>query len=339
MTDERKGNSTPDKERETASDFNKSKGEGRAEEKIEARTEERERAEARTDEEPRVRGGRNDSTKWIAGAVAALLLITLFTVTPLRQAAADFLAQFRVQRMEIVEVNPQQMQHMAQQIQTQIGEIDLQQFGKVDVRKNPEQRQVTLAEARQQVPFAIQAPTFLPEQFRLNEPVTVHQGGEVAFTLDVGQVNALLQQLGATRMLPENLQDKTFRIAIPEGVRMQYIHADGQQQVNISQFNSPEIMVPGGVDEREVRDALLDLPVLPQELRSQLAAIDDWKNTAIVPYIEGHMDRVEVKGEEAIYGLSPQGLGHLMWMENGLIIQMHGNLDKETMIQVAQSLR
>ncbi|KAB2952671.1 DUF4367 domain-containing protein [Heliorestis acidaminivorans] len=297
------------------------------------------RMDREDEKKDRIEERKDDRSKWIAGAVAAVLLVGLFTMTPLRQAAADFLAQFRAQRIEIVEVNPQQMQHLAQNIQTQVGEIDLQQFGKVDVREKPVQNQLPLAEARKQIPFPVKTPAFVPELFRLNEPVTIHQGGHVAFTLDVNQVNALLQQLGAQTLLPENLQNKTFEIAVPKGIRMQYIHADEEQQFNISQFNSPEINVPGGVDEIAVRNALLDLPVLPEELRSQLAAIDDWKNTAIVPYVEGQMDRLEINGQEALYGLSPRGMGHLMWMDNGVIMQMHGNLDKETLIQIAQSLR
>ncbi|MTV48916.1 DUF4367 domain-containing protein [Heliobacillus mobilis] len=282
-----------------------------------------------------------DRRKKMVAAVATILLLSgLIALTPLRQATADFLSRFRVQRMETVKITPEQLQQMGQAIQSQTGEINLQQFGKADIIQKPEQKKVSLAEARNQLPFSIRQPTYLPPDTGLTEPVQMHQEGTAEFQLNVPQVNQLLQSLGAKTLLPEDVSGKVFRIRIPSGLRMEYIQPDGQKVFALNQFDSPEVTVPEGVDADALRSALLDLPILPTELRTQLSAIGDWKNTMVVPYAEDRMEKVTINGVEGLYAQNlHMGRSFLFWVDKGILYQIDGSLDKAGALKVAQSLK
>ncbi|MBC9783633.1 DUF4367 domain-containing protein [Heliobacterium chlorum] len=282
-----------------------------------------------------------DRRKKITAAVATILLLSgFFAVTPLRQATADFLSRFRVQRMETVKITPEQLQQMGQAMQSQSGEINLQQFGKADVIQKPEQKKISLAEARNQLPFKIRQPAYLPLNTGLAEPVDMHQEGTAEFQLNVPQVNQLLQSLGSKTLLPQDLSGKAFRIRIPPGLRTEYIQPDGRKVFTLNQFDSPEVTVPEGVDANALRSALLDLPILPTELRTQLSAIGDWKNTMIVPYAEDRMEKVTINGVEGLYAQNlHMGRSFLFWVDKGVLYQLDGSLDKGEALKVAQSLK
>ena len=54
--------------------------------------------------------------------------------------------------------------------------------------------------------------------------------------------------------------------------------------------------MPPGVNPLELRDVLLGLPFLPQNVRSQLAGVQDWQNTLLIPNIDGTSREINVAG-------------------------------------------
>ena len=277
--------------------------------------------------------------KWAMVAASLLVLAGSLTFAPVQEAVADFLSVFRVQKMQMIKVSPDEMQQMARAIETKAGEIDLKQFGKVEVIKKPEQVEMAPADIQNQLSFKVKQPSFIPEGYSLSEKAKVQQDGKAEFRLEVDQANALLKALGSATLLPESLQGKAFSIHVPAGVQLQYLQNDGQRGFTLNQFATPEVVVPSGVDPEDLRAALLDLPILPDDLRNQLASIDDWQNTMIVPDAgQDGMEKMTVNGQDAIYAQNNQGLGYLMWVDNGVIYQLNGFLDSENAVKVAQSL-
>lgn len=277
--------------------------------------------------------------KWTAAAASVAILAGALTFAPVQQAVADFLSVFRVQQVQTIKVNPSEMEQMAKAIESQVGEVDLQQFGKVEVTKQPKVVKVSLAEAQGQVPFKLKQPTFVPANYTLANQVTVHQDGDASFRLNVDKSNALLKSLGAKNMLPEELQGKAFHIHMPAGVHMQFMLQNGNRGFTLSQFSSPEVTVPTEVDPQTLRAALLDLPILPSDLRTQLANIEDWQHTLVIPETEG-LEKINIAGHEAIFA---QGRGSdyisMLWVDNGIIYQLRGLIDRGTAIKVAESLQ
>ncbi|MBC9784628.1 DUF4367 domain-containing protein [Heliobacterium chlorum] len=286
-------------------------------------------------------GGRRIMQHWKkwAGAVAAgVLLASSLTIAPVQQAMADFLSLFRVQKIQMIKVSPDDMEQMAKAVKTQVGEVNLQQFGKAEIVKKSEEIQVKMAEAQNKLPFSVKKPAFVPDGYHAPEQVSVLSEGEAQFSLDVEQVNNLLKGFGATTLLPENLSGKSFDIRIPAGMRAVYNDREGRRGMTVSLFSSPELTVPEGVDPHRLRSALLDFPLLPEDLRTQLAAIEDWQNTLVIPDTGENTEKVTVNGVEGVYGKTPRGFSHLLWVDQGVVYQINGFMDKETILQVAQSL-
>jgi hypothetical protein len=132
---------------------------------------------------------------------------------------------------------------------------------------------------------------------------------------------------------------------VPDAVSARYQTPDGSGELFLAQARSPEIQVPSGVDENAVRDALLSIPVLPENLRKQLAAINDWQHTLLVPNINGSTTQVTVNGEEGVFIRSNAGSGHgqtnsLVWHDNGVIRMLCGNnLALEQATAIASSMK
>ncbi|GAB6179865.1 hypothetical protein JCM14036_11840 [Desulfotomaculum defluvii] len=275
--------------------------------------------------------------RWTAVAASALILTGALTFTPVKQAVADFLSVFRVQKIETVKITPSDLEQMAKSLETQLGEVDLQQFGKVEVLKQPVQTNVSMAEAQAQVPFNLKQPSFLPDGYALAGQVDVQQEGLAEFRLDVEQTNSLIKGLGSSTLLPEGLKGQAFKIQMPAGVQLKYTQNEGRSIV-ITQFNTPEITVPAGVDANDLRSALLALPILPEDLRTQLASIEDWQNTLVLPETEG-AEKISIAGKEAIFSQTKHGYSHLIWVDQGVIYGLTGMLERDTAIEIASSMK
>ncbi|MZP30349.1 DUF4367 domain-containing protein [Heliobacterium undosum] len=277
--------------------------------------------------------------KWLSVAAAAALVTGALTVAPVQQAVADFLSLFRVQKLQVVQVSPEQINDMAQAVKSKVGQVDLKQFGQVDVLKKPEENRVSPAKATELLPFAFKQPAFLPDGFNRPIEVAVSSEGRSEFRLDVAQVNNLLKGMGATTLLPESLQGKAFGLRIPASARNAFVHEGNHSRINLSQFSSPELTVPAGVNPRDLRAALLDFPLLPQDVRTQLAGIEDWQHTMVVPDVDGSVEKVDINGAEGVYSVNKRGISHLFWVDQGALYQMNGPVDKDTLLKVARSLK
>lgn len=193
--------------------------------------------------------------------------------------------------------------------------------------------------AEGQLPFEVRKPSFVPEGYALSDKVRVQQDGKAEFRLEVDQANSLLKALGSTTLLPDTLKGKVFSITIPAGIHMEYVQNDGRRGFTLNQFATPEVKVPSGVDPRDLRSALLDLPILPGDLRNQLASIDDWQNTMVIPDAgQGKTEKLSVGGNDAVYAQNMNGFSHMMWVDKGVIYQLSGMMDRDNAVKVAESL-
>ncbi|MEG6615332.1 DUF4367 domain-containing protein [Peptococcaceae bacterium 1198_IL3148] len=275
--------------------------------------------------------------KWVAVAASVAVLAGSLTLTPVQDAVADLLSIFRVQKIETVKINPAELNQMARDIEAKVGQVDLQQFGEVQFLNTNELQTLTLAEAKNTVNFDLKEPKFIPNNFTLDEQVNVMRENTAEFKLNVEPVNAMLKSLGAKTLLPDTLSGQAFTIKTPDGVQMNYQNKDNKF-FSFYQSNSPEVRVPDGVNPNELRAALLDLPILPEDLRTQLAAIEDWQHTMVIPEAEAS-EVVTIDGHQGIFTSSPHGgFSNLMWVDNGVIYQISGELDRDSMIKVAQSI-
>jgi hypothetical protein len=102
--------------------------------------------------------------------------------------------------------------------------------------------------------------------------------------------------------------------------------------------------VPDGVDVEQVRKALLDVPVLPEGMRSALAGVNIHGNTLLIPdfgasQYGGSAEEVTVNGNPGVMITLPNS-GHnaLIWMQDGIWNCLSGDFATEQGLALAASL-
>jgi hypothetical protein len=166
----------------------------------------------------------------------------------------------------------------------------------------------------------------------------------MSLTLDVDRVNAMIQSLNGPKLLPRELDGETFVVNYPNSLSVEYGTAPGRTPISLLQMRSPELQVPDKVNVDAVRDALLSLPIWPERIRTQLAGINDWRNTLIIPDA-GQNSEVLVRGYPGLYisGQNPNHAGldqaGLIWSESGLVYGLYGSFTQEQALQLAESMR
>ncbi|MFZ7102671.1 MAG: zf-HC2 domain-containing protein [Peptococcaceae bacterium] len=296
--------------------------------------------------------------KLAAGLAVTIIFATTFFLPPVRQAAADFLHIFRVQKVETVQLNIEDLNKIRDEFMNKVGEIDLKQLGKAAIISQPQTEVMPLADTLQIMPFAVK----YPADYDLNSDVEINGEFAVDLTLNISEVNNVLRQLGSHKLLPEELDGKSFSIYSPgqvgikidggaiiagEDVRLvvdgERIPPDGvkirngnKNFVYFSQIGSPEFTVPDGVDIAELQEVLLDVPIIPSGLKDNLKKIQDWQHTLVVP-TAGNNEIVRINGEKAVLEQTDYG-STLFWVSDGVIYSLSGSQDAD-LVEIADHLR
>ena len=263
--------------------------------------------------------------KKAAAAAAIVLVLGLALSFPaVRTALAEALSVFRVNSMQIININPQDIQALEDAFRQGTGSIDIESFGQVEVEGKQERTAVSIAEAQQAVDFSLRMPDLAGYGLDLDS-VYLETGCTVTMTLSVENINKGLEVLGGNIKLPEQLEGQSFSIVVPARVDAEY--TDGERNLSITQFSNPEIKVPADVDMEALRDTLLGIPVLPDHLRQQLLAVDPL-NTLLIPNIDGTARGININGTDGVLlqneDMAADGLA-LLWQQDGVFNLIIGN--------------
>lgn len=282
-------------------------------------------------------------SRYRAAATAAVLVLAMavsFSFGPVRSAASELLTVFRVEKVKTVNITPADIASIEKAMREGAGQVDIDNFGELEFSGSQKAEKTTMAEASGAVDYKIKLPGGLPGY---GEPeVYLNSGGTLDFTLDTVNINSFLQSIGSEKILPDELNGKTFTFKIPAQITAKYPGA-GNSEVIIGQGRSPELAAPGS-DVLAIRDALLAVPFLPDNLRSQLASINDWQHTFIVPNIEGSSQEVMVAGTEGVFISPPEGAeaaggSCLIWQRAGVVYGISGDLALEQALEIANSMK
>ena len=295
--------------------------------------------------------------------VMALVLAASLSFSSVRSFAGEILTVFRVNKVQTININPQEMASMKDAIEKGTGKVDIDNFGKIEVSGKNAVEEVSLEQARQSVDFSIKLPSELAGDY--SGPVLhKNSGGTASFTLDVDNANSLLSSLGSQKLLPKQLDKKTFTLIMPVSIGAEYKSNNGYAHLFVGQSRSPEMSVPEGAPVNEIRDALLSVPVLPDSLKQQLASVNDWQHTVLIPNIDGNSQEVTVNGVQGVFTTAPkQYVGNdgnnserhmkgkalhgrggnasaLIWQNDGVIYTIAGNeLTLDQALSIAFSMK
>jgi len=286
--------------------------------------------------------------KSLTAAALIAVLAVCFSFSPVRSFAGNLLTVFRVERMQTITVSPEDIAQLQEVFEKGAGGVDIGNLGRFEVAGGQEAtRNVTPDSAQKAVDF----PVRLPADLRgYKEPaLSVSPETTVSITLDTAKANQLLRSLGSAQLLPEALNGRTFTVKIPRAVIAEYYPVKDDQPggLFIAQSRSPELTVPEGVDMAALRDALLSIPALPENLRRQLAAVTDWQHTVLIPNIGGSSTEVAVNGTTGVYitpGSSgkyvPEETNTLIWQKDGVIYCIAGpELSLEEALTAAKQMK
>ncbi|MEK0316771.1 hypothetical protein [Cohnella sp. 56] len=232
----------------------------------------------------------------LTAGLAAVSMTVGLLATPLGDRAMSAMLQsFRVQHVVGVGITADDMAKISGLLERGSPDgdqrFDLAQYGSLTQSGGGEERTVSWAEAGQRMGASLLRPD--------DAAAPVYQPAvTLTFRLNVKAVNRLLVRLGSGTTLPAAADGQAIRLHIPGGVSTE--GSLGGKPVRLLQFGKPELTVEGGIDAAAVREAVLGLPVLPDSLRTKLAAIGDWQSTLPVPARDGATVSLRLNGHDAV---------------------------------------
>ena len=277
------------------------------------------------------------------GLTAIVCLALLFTIVPVREAAADFLGLFRVRKFAVIPINPEQAQRLealARDAERVLGEPT------VTRPEGPRQTVSDAAEASALAGFNVRVPTSLPEGAALTEFV-VQAGPAVHFEVERATAEALLQAAGASTAGLPRVDILAADVNVGVGVGQTY--RAGMAEISLFQTPNPDVRLPEGLDMVALSETGFQLlGIAPDEAR-RLATTIDWSSTVVIPMPTDVAQAQEVN-IDGTTGLLVQEAGGerrsggpefmLLWERDGIVYGLQArNISAATVLQVADSLQ
>ena len=276
--------------------------------------------------------------KTITLICTAILAVAIINGQTVNAAISKTLSIFRAQDLKGVTVTLDDIQQIQSKLSSGQGEISLEKMGNIKVQGG--QKKVSSKEDVKNVTDVIVAfPSVLDG---VVPSVNVVEPTAIEFTLNAENVNEIMKSYGATKLLPANIDGKTFKIDFASQVTMNY--SINNKPITIMETKSPEITVPDDVDIDAVYDAVVEMPIIPQRLQSQLKSMKDWKSTLYIPVIESEMTEVNINGAKGYmskdYGNSEENSeSAVIWYDKGIIYVVSGQVDSEELLKIAKSVK
>ncbi|CAN5918015.1 hypothetical protein BH23ACT10_BH23ACT10_24480 [soil metagenome] len=255
----------------------------------------------------------------IAAGVVAPAVVAALVITPTgRQAAADFLAMFRAEQVQVVTVDPEQP----------FGVFDvLEEVAEIDAPDGDQHTEVdSPADAGEIAGFTPSEVSQLPD-------------GAVLDHLQAAPPSTVRMTFRADRApeLPPALDGAQLVVSVPGTVAS--IYAVDEQMLVIGEAGQLSVEAVGG-DLEQIREYLLSRPEVPTDLARQLLEIDDWTTTLPIPVpVDDIVWRdTTVAGHPGLMLTDPMGAG-LLWQSGGRlhVIGAEG-LDIDALRRIADGL-
>jgi hypothetical protein len=293
---------------------------------------------------------------WVALSVVAILAVGML-FPQVRAIGSSFLGLFRVEQFTIIQVDPEQ-------IEGQLGsssnfgyllaeDVVIEEYGDA-------MDAADAVEASSLSGFPVRLPAVAPSLGELK----VQPGAKVSMVVDLPKVQALLDEISSADLhLPTALDGAEVSMEMPvvvgaafgscevtgEMIRNADIDPDGplpdlSECITLTQFPSPEISAPPGLDIASIGEMFLQLLGLTPEEAAQFSQNVDWTTTLVIPiprYGTEYQD-VFVDGVEGTLILQSQRseLPHylLVWIKDGVVYGLTGPGTAESALEIANSL-
>lgn len=281
------------------------------------------------------------SPRWrpaLAALSAVVVVALLFSIAPVRLAAADFLSLFRVRKFAVIPLDTQQMDRLEQLAKQAEG-----QFGDPQVvrEKGPEQPVSDAGQASALAGYTVRTPSRLPEGASLNKFV-MQSGPAMHYEVDRAALETFLQAAGAsTNGLPQT-EKLSFDVDVANFVMQDYWL--GMGRLEFVQVPSPQVNLPEGIDPAALAETGFLFLGMPPEDAHRMATSIDWTTTLVVPLPANAAQAREVT-VDGVNGLLLEDVNNnrresaLVWEKDGILYFMNGRVDTRVLIDAADSLQ
>ena len=296
---------------------------------------------------------------WAVLGVVVILVVAL-TFQPVRAIANSFLGLFRVQQIEVVQVNPgnlpDQLGSSAEFEALLSQDLQVEELGEVQPAANA-------GEASQLAGIPVRLPALLQGEPQLD----VQPAARMTFNVDLEQIQTILREVGyGSIQLPPGLDGAAVTVDIPNAVTATYGSCQEAMQAareggydpddpmlpqivnctTLVQMPSPSISAPPGLDVAKIGQAYLQVLGMTPEEAASFAENVDWTTTFVIPiprYGVSYQD-VYVDGVDGTLLQQDQFERHpeqylLMWVKDGIIYALTGQGDMQAALEVAGSLK
>jgi hypothetical protein len=285
----------------------------------------------------------------LLAAAAALVAVAALVMSPgLRLRAQAALDLFRVREFAVVEVNEARAQQLREQ------KFDPSTLFVGDAHQaiggGPAQAFANLASAEAAAGFTAQRPEVMPRSLSA-DTVFVHKGGSASGMVDTRSLRQLMDTFDVRDLqVPAGLEGQSIRFEVSP-VLVQTYRSTGRSRAALMQCASPEVFLPKGVDLARLGEIGLRLVGLERDEAHRLAGSIDWRSTVVLPVLVSatSFQQVDVRGERGLYvetfnpgehsgGKDGPGAA-VLWTREGRVYALVGNLDRMSMLQMAESVR
>jgi positive regulator of sigma E activity len=313
---------------------------------------------------------------WIAIAVVALLAISM-AFAPVRAIAGSFLGLFRVQSIDVVQVDPSLLK----------SQLDSSSFSaimseSVNVTGGGPTQDVADAQAASQLTgFQVRLPANMQSAYLAFQP-----GSKADYKVNRDQLQALLAEIGHPEIqIPAALDGATLSVEIHGGAVAEYGDCPSlsslEKESNVQelpvarqsasqsaadsagkapdvqqlpahtscttlvQMPSPTISAPPGLDLEAVGQAYLQVLGMSPADAATYASNVDWSSTLVIPIPRNgtSSSSVSVDGVTGTlvtqYPGSSRGQYVLAWVKNGILYGLTGPGDGSNALDIANSLK
>ena len=279
---------------------------------------------------PAATGRRRWATAVRRPAVAALSAVVLLTGAGVA-AANDWLPIFQTEGVEPVEITSTDLVQVP----------DLSAYGELQIIEEPEPEQVAdAATARERTGLDVPEVGELPEGVT-GDP-TYQAAGVVSATFTFSAEKAAAAEGADLPPVPAGLDGSSLRLQAGPGVAAMWAQPTGVPTLVVARVGAPTVDASGGVEFETVRDYLLSLPGLPEQLAEQLEDLSEDGGTLPLPVPADLVttSEADVDGNDATVLTSRNGLfAGVVWVEDGVMTGVAGTLSADELLPVARGLR
>jgi Putative zinc-finger len=289
---------------------------------------------------------------WIAIAVVALLAISM-AFAPVRAIAGSFLGLFRVQSINVVQVDPSLL----------ASQLDSSSFSAI----MSESVNVTGGGPAQDVPDAQAASQLAGFQMRLPanmQPAYLdyQPGSKAEYKVNRDQLQTLLAEVGHPEIqIPNALDGATVSVEVHGGAVAEFgncrplssVEKDPNVQpqpvkptcTTLVQMPSPTVSAPPGLDLEAIGQAYLQVLGMSPADAATYASNVDWTSTLVIPIPRSgtSSSSISVDGVTGTlitqYPGSSRGQYVLAWVKDGILYGLTGPGNGSNAVDIANSLK